>query len=525
MTISSRLRLAAAVPAVLAAIITVALLLSGRALQTARETSRQTQEILSAVNEVNSLFHSYVLHHEERPKAQFLAQHEAIEKLLNQVRVRDAEERRLIDQIRRSGNSMRAAFLRLVESHERLSPMEEERTVSEAEERLVGQLSARARRIVSDALRLEALVSSRIASSHRNVTTLTLALILGATLALTLVLTAMMKNVASSLQQLTRGTEVVAAGNLNHVVKTPDADELGELARAFNRMTSQLRETTVSRDALKAEVEERKRAELALQEAQAKLQRHAEELERTVARRTAKLQETIDELEHFSYAIVHDLRAPLRAMQGFAGLIEEEWGANGNSQIMKEYLRRIRAASNRMDQLITDALSYSKAAYGDFGLEPVDLHELVNDLVDTYPNLQRDRLELVLEERLPVVLGNGSALTQCLSNLLGNAVKFSKSGVKPRVRLWTEDCTLGPDLGAARPNRVRIWIEDNGIGIPKDSQRLIFGMFQRAHSEYEGTGIGLAIVRKVVQRMGGEVGVESEEGKGSRFWVILRRPN
>ncbi len=163
MTISSRLRLAAAVPAVLAAIITVALLLSGRALQTARETSRQTQEILSAVNEVNSLFHSYVLHHEERPKTQFLAQHEAIEKLLNQVRVRDAEERRLIDQIRRSGNSMRASFLRLVENHERLSPMEEERTVSEAEERLVGQLLARARRIVSDALRLEGLVSSRIA--------------------------------------------------------------------------------------------------------------------------------------------------------------------------------------------------------------------------------------------------------------------------------------------------------------------------------------------------------------------------
>ncbi len=148
-------------------------------------------------------------------------------------------------------------------------------------------------------------------------TALTLALILGVTLALTLVLTAMMKNVASSLQQLRRGTEVVAAGNLNHVVKTPDADELGELARAFNRMTSQLRETTVSRDALQAEVEERKRAELALQEAQAKLQRHAEELERTVVRRTAKLQETIDELEHFSYAIVHDLRAPLRAMQGF----------------------------------------------------------------------------------------------------------------------------------------------------------------------------------------------------------------
>ncbi len=116
-------------------------------------------------------------------------------------------------------------------------------------------------------------------------------------------------------------------------------------------------------------------------------------------------------------------------------------------------------------------------------------------------------------------------MTQCLSNLLGNAVKFCQSGVKPRVRLWSEDYTPGPGLGATRADRVRIWLEDNGIGIPRDSQRLIFGMFQRAHSEYEGTGIGLAIVRKVVQRMGGEVGVDSEEGKGSRFWLVLRRPN
>src|SRR5262249_42782889 len=116
-------------------------------------------------------------------------------------------------------------------------------------------------------------------------------------------------------------------------------------------------------------------------------------------------------------------------------------------------------------------------------------------------------------------------LTQCFSNLLGNAVKFVASGTQPRVRIWTEDGVL-PKVthasnGTSNGSVVRIWIEDNGIGIAKEAQGRIFDMFQRAHPGYEGTGTGLAIVRKVAERMAGQVGVESEPGKGSRFWLEL----
>jgi signal transduction histidine kinase len=133
-------------------------------------------------------------------------------------------------------------------------------------------------------------------------------------------------------------------------------------------------------------------------------------------------------------------------------------------------------------------------------------------LLDTYPNLHAENTDIRIDGDLPVVLGNEALLTQCFSNLLGNAVKFVASGVRPKVRVWAE----------VKDDLARIWVEDNGIGIAKHAQSRLFGMFQKLDTKYEGTGIGLAIVRKVVERMGGQVGVVSEPDRGSRFWVELR---
>jgi PAS domain S-box-containing protein len=289
------------------------------------------------------------------------------------------------------------------------------------------------------------------------------------------------------------------------------------------------------------------RTEQALQEAQAKLQAHAEELAATVAQRTAKLQETVGDLEHFSYAITHDMRAPLRAMQGFASMLEEDCG-DSLSPPGRDYVRCIKAASDRLDRLIADSLNYGKTVRQEITLEPVGLRDLIHGLVETYPNLQPDKADIEIAEGLPRVLGNQAALTQCFSNLLGNAVKFAKPGTKPRIRVWAEEGAEGEEHGAKREEQkdggqgtgdrrqetevtrhstpalsplVRIWVEDDGIGIPKHCQARIFDLFQRATTTHEGTGVGLAIVRKVVERMGGRVGVESEEGQGSRFWVEL----
>jgi PAS domain S-box-containing protein len=235
------------------------------------------------------------------------------------------------------------------------------------------------------------------------------------------------------------------------------------------------------------------------------------ELERVVAERTAKLQELVDELEHFSYSIVHDMRAPLRSMRGFAELASE-YCANLPEAEPKELLQRLITSADRMDLLIRDALNYSQAVRRELPLEVVDPAELLRGMLDSYPELQPSKAQIRIENELPLVMGNEAGLTQCFSNVLNNAVKFIEPGKTPQIRIWSEQ----------REGWVRIWFGDNGIGIPRPMLPRLFDMFSRGHNKYEGTGIGLALVRKVVQRMGGKVGVESEEGKGSQFWLDLK---
>ncbi|MHC1767319.1 MAG: PAS domain S-box protein [Verrucomicrobiia bacterium] len=243
-------------------------------------------------------------------------------------------------------------------------------------------------------------------------------------------------------------------------------------------------------------------------------------LERLVAERTAKLQELVGELEHFSYTITHDLKSPLRAMRSFAEMAAELCDESGPKEA-KEFLGRISTAAERMDALIRDALNYSRAVRQELTLENVDTGRLLRGMLDSYPELQPSKANIRVEGELPMVLGNEAGLTQCFSNLLGNAVKFVKPGQTPEIRVWAELLPQGQNP-QAEEHWVRIWVEDKGIGISKEMLPRIFDMFSRANKSYEGTGIGLALVRKVTQVMGGKVGAQSEEGKGSRFWIELK---
>jgi signal transduction histidine kinase len=220
----------------------------------------------------------------------------------------------------------------------------------------------------------------------------------------------------------------------------------------------------------------------------------------------------VGELEHFSHSITHDMRAPLRAMQGYAEILAEE-SRESLDQTRRNYLGRIITSAARMDRLIIDALSYSRAVRQEMRLEVVDAGALLRGMVDSYPNLQPPHARIEIAPNIPPVRGNEAGLTQCFSNLLENAVKFVEDDVVPHV-------VVRPEI---RDGRVRLWFEDNGIGIPTELQPRLFSMFQRASKKHEGTGIGLALVRKVTERMEGEVGVESEPGNGSRFWIELQR--
>jgi PAS domain S-box-containing protein len=260
------------------------------------------------------------------------------------------------------------------------------------------------------------------------------------------------------------------------------------------------------------DITELRAAEEAVQRAQERLSAHAADLEKRVEERTTSLREAIVQMEEFSYTVSHDLRAPLRAMNAYAEALLEDYGKTLDDTA-KNYLHRIRRSSERMENLTHDVLAYSRVARSEVELRELDLASILRDLIDQYEELQPAAADLVIEGALARVRGQESWLGQCLANLLTNAVKFMAPGVRPRIRIWSE----------VRGSYARLWIEDNGIGIPPEFQSNVFQVFARAPTEntYEGTGIGLAIVRKTVEKMGGHCGVESDGQSGSRFWVEL----
>jgi signal transduction histidine kinase len=202
-------------------------------------------------------------------------------------------------------------------------------------------------------------------------------------------------------------------------------------------------------------------------------------------------------------------------MQGFSQALLEDYVDRLDAP-GQEYAQRIQAAAQRMNTMIEDLLAYSRLSRVDLRLQRVDLASLVTDVLgELETELRAREADVAVRGELPAVIGHSAIIYQIVANLLTNAVKFVASGVKPEVQIWSE----------IRDEWVRLWIADNGIGIAPEYHERIFGVFQRLHGNrmYPGTGIGLATVRKGIERMGGRVGVESTAGQGSRFWVELPR--
>ncbi len=263
--------------------------------------------------------------------------------------------------------------------------------------------------------------------------------------------------------------------------------------------------------AAQREIAERRRVAEELEIAREKLRHHADDLEREVALWTASLQEAIAQLEEFSYSVSHDLRAPVRAIAGYNRVLREDFG-NLLPPDAIEFLDKIDRGAQRMERLVSDVLTMSRVARAEIRLHSIPLQQFVGDIVEQHPSMRESGAEIQIIAPHSV-LADEVPLSQAITNLLANAVKFVEPGQKAQVTVRSE----------ISGNKVRIWVEDQGVGIPEQHRDKLFGMFQRlpSKSKFEGTGIGLAIVRKAAERMGGTVGMEANAPKGSRFWIEL----
>lgn len=252
-------------------------------------------------------------------------------------------------------------------------------------------------------------------------------------------------------------------------------------------------------------------------------------LEQRVVERTSELQQAISELEasnhelqQFAYVASHDLKEPLRKIQVFSHMIREKYLQD--SQEGEFYMDRVIRASQRMNDLITDVLGYSQLSESTT-FSVININQIISEIIADMELLIQEKKAVIQVDPIPGLEANPGQMRQVFQNILGNALKFSKDEVAPAIHISAE--LVEEKKIDSRPSPkgsyCRIQIVDNGIGFDEIYLNRIFSIFQRLHNQekYAGTGIGLAIVKKIIEKHNGLVTAESTEGSGSRFIIIL----
>ncbi len=293
----------------------------------------------------------------------------------------------------------------------------------------------------------------------------------------------LLRRVSDPLLQLKEGTRIISEGNFGHRLNVASSDEIGELARDFDLMTEQLSAITVSRDEMSEEIENRKKAE-------------------------QKLQDKNIEMERFAYTVSHDLKSPLITIQAYAGMIMNNLEA-GKHDCIQDDMKRIEGAAAKMTNLLNDLLELSRVGVVMSEPAQIDMNLLVKDCLALLTGpLKQKGVEVVVQPGLPKINGDRHRITEVLQNLVENAVKYMGEQAAPRILIGTRE--NGPET--------IFFVADNGSGIDPQHHDKIFGLFNKLDVKSQGTGVGLALVKRIIEVHGGRVWVESEgAGKGSTF--------
>jgi signal transduction histidine kinase len=439
---------------------------------------RQTMELARGLTGLQLVTFEYILHRQERALQQESAATARLAQLMAENTFPDSEQGSILADLRERSVVTHRLFTELAAFEKQGGATANRQATQGYEDQLTSRLLILQQESLADTFRLTDASTERINAAQQRVaivTTAGLALIALITVGAAWLIN---RSVLTPISRLEQATREVAAGNWNYQLDIGTRDEVGEMSRNFDAMTHSLRASF------------------------AQIERSNQEL--------AALNQ---EIEAFSYSVSHDLRGPLRSMDGFSQALLEDYGDKLDPEA-QDSLRRIRAASQRMGRLIDELLGLSRVTRAELKIRAVDLSEIAREIADSLAQQQPERnVQWEIEEGL-TVQADKALIQIAMQNLLENAWKFTGKTAQPLIR-----------VGTLEHDGKKAWfVADNGVGFDMTYADRLFGAFQRLHheSEFPGTGIGLAIVHRIFRRHDGKAWVHAEPGLGATFFFSLK---
>lgn len=497
MRIRTRLNLSAGLFIVVIAGLIAVQEVASRRVEALLDRRNVIEQVVQGVFELNLLLSDYLLHGERRAREQWSRRHASLSSELDRVRPVVTSGHTQLEQMRTNLAAIKTQFAEVTQFQAT------GRALTPREELIVAQLLLSSQSLVSSAKVMASRATQAIQATQETARLVQIGSGSVAAIVIVLIVVSLARSIGRPLQVLEDGAAKIGQGDLDYRIGSLARDEFGDLSRAFDRMSERLQAVTVSRDDLVREVKERERAERRAQQSAAALERSNREL------------------EQFAYIASHDLQEPLRKVQMFVDRLQVRQSDQLTDQ-GKDYLQRILSATARMRQLVDSLLALSRISNTRQKVETVDLNVIAQEAVAN--------LEVRMEETggsvelgpLPTIQGNPLQLGQLLQNLIGNALKFHPKDRGTRVEVTAIRGHTHDETGANDDEWV-LCVKDDGIGIEEQYLERVFGPFTRLHgrSEYDGSGMGLTISRKIAERHGGRISVESTFGAGSIFKVHL----
>jgi signal transduction histidine kinase len=480
MKIKTRLRLNTYISLCVLALVILSIAWSFRELSNSDRDIDLVEQMRIVAFQRTALRDDYLLYQEERAKIQWYAKSETLRELFETAsrQLTRSEDKVLLAEARKDFDATLANFSQFMEKDKAEGRVAKAGfDLNEAESSLIGQVFLKAYSLSDNIGRLhELMLKERSTAQNRSIIALIIT-VLGGVFAIIINSAITNRILTERIATLAKGVEIIGAGNLDHLIDVKGNDELSKLARSSNEMAAKIQNLYVD---LKKEIAERQAAN--------------------------------KELEAFSYSVSHDLRTPLRAINGFSQAVIEDYADKLDDE-GKRLLDVISDSAKKMGQLIDDLLTFSRVGRQEPRRQEIDMPALVNSVAQDLKQADPGRTIYFDFKPMPAAIGDTAMVRQVITNLLSNAIKFSK----PRDAIAIE-------VGSSIENHENVYyVKDHGVGFDMQYADKLFGVFQRLHSQekFEGTGVGLALVQRIVHRHGGRIWAEGKVNEGATFYFTL----